>query len=90
MRRINTKFSITVTSQGWEKQTWEGDLGAQQSQLFLQLRAGYTDVFCDSLCLICTVYIFFRMYDMDSLITYFKITRSPIKTYLQATSSPHV
>lgn len=67
---------------GVEKQTWEGDLGAQQSQLFLQLRAGYTDIFCDSLCLICTVYIFFRMYDMDSIITYFRITRSPDKNLL--------
>lgn len=42
----------------------------------------------DSLCLICTLHVFFGMQSMDSTVNYFKTTWRPDKTCLHRTSSP--
>lgn len=87
MRRINTKFSITVNSQRWERQAWRGIWELNSISYFLSWELGTQMFLCDSLCLICILCIFFGMHDMDSIITYYKITRSPVKM-MQDTSSP--
>lgn len=63
-------------SRGGRDRLGRGTQGLNSLNYFLSWELG-TQMFFVILCLICMVYIFLGMYDMDSIITYLKITRSP-------------